>query len=109
MTPATGQIKIFLATMPSGVGFLFLSLTPCPYLAADPASIASAEPIPRYTLNIFQSNSITSEGDSVQPANNPPTITALANVNAFTISPEPVIPPSAIIDTHVCCAIREAT
>lgn len=50
-----------------------------------------------------------SPGDSVQPAKRPPTITACDSVRAFTISPEPVIQPSAIIETQFWRAICDAT
>ena len=62
--------------------------------------MASSEPIPRYDLNLRPLKIIVSPGDSSTPAKSEPAIMVFAPAaNAFTMSPEYLIPPSAITGT----------
>ena len=59
--------------------------------------MAPIEPIPLYVLKLLPWNSSTSPGASSVPANKPPIITESAPAAiALAISPENLIPPSAI-------------
>jgi hypothetical protein len=51
----------------------------------------------------------TSPGASLQPASSPPHSTASASVKAFTMSPDFVMPPSAISRTPRFFAARDVT
>ena len=82
---------------PSGTSFLAPLWK---YLSLLPFSIAAIEPIPRYTLYLRPWNNSKSPGASSHPANIEPIIhTFPPAAMAFTISPENLIPPSAIIGT----------
>ena len=80
------------------------------YLLASCLSvIAPIEPIPRYVLKLLPWKSSTFPGASSVPANKPPSITESAPAAiAFAISPENLIPPSAIIpmsESFIACFI----
>ena len=67
------------------------------YLSLDPDFIDARDPMPRYSLNCLPSNMIVSPGLSSVPAKRDPAITTLApQARALVISPEYLIPPSAI-------------
>src|SRR5699024_2684115 len=79
---------------PSGTYFLVSSWK---YLSLLPESIAPADPIPLYSLYLLPSYSTSSPGLSSVPANSDPAITIFAPAAiALVISPEYLIPPSAI-------------
>ena len=62
-----------------------------------PFSIAAIEPIPLYTLYFLPWNNSNEPGASSQPARRLPSIHTLPPAAiALTISPENLIPPSAI-------------
>src|SRR5690625_3742554 len=62
--------------------------------------MAPTDPIPRYTLYLRPWNNSVSPGLSVTPANKLPSMTAWAPAaSALMISPEYLIPPSAITGT----------
>src|ERR1039458_7426923 len=83
--------------MPSGTSFPPAS---CAYLSELPCDIAPIEPIPRYVLNVRPWNRIVSPGLSSVPASRLPIITQSAPAAiAFVISPEYLMPPSAISGT----------
>ena len=88
--------------MPSGTS-LSASTSSCRYLFASSLSvIAPMDPMPLYVLKLRPWNNSTSPGASSVPANKPPSITESAPAEiAFAISPENLIPPSAIIFTFL--------
>ena len=72
--------------------------------------MAPREPIPRYTLNWRPWYTSVSPGDSSQPASREPSITTLPPAAiALAMSPEYLIPPSAIMGTSYSAATCAAS
>ena len=77
--------------------FLPKSVLRWPYLAAEPLSLPPNYPFP-YTACSISHRSLIRPGASLQPAKRLPQMTASLKVNAFTISPDLEMPPSATMD-----------
>src|SRR5512146_2692702 len=86
---------------PSSVGIAVDGSKPSPvwkYRSLDPAAMADSEPMPRYDLNDRPWYRMVSPGLSSVPANSAPTITTLAPAaSALVMSPEYLMPPSAMM------------
>ena len=79
-------------------------------MACPRERIAPNDPIPRYALYCLPPTKTTSPGLSSQPASSPPSITVSAPAaSALAMSPECLIPPSAITGTPAGPAARTAS
>ena len=84
-----------LPSTPSGTSFFAPAWK---YLSLLPAFIAPSEPMPLYTLKLLPWKISMSPGVSSVPANRLPIMHALAPApNALTMSPENLMPPSAMM------------
>src|SRR3954470_22479160 len=102
---ANGPFAATRPSIPSGTSFAFGS---CSYRFGLPVDIAPIDPIPRYVLNVRPWYRIVSPGLSSVPASRLPIITASAPAAiAFVISPEYLMPPSAISGTPASRVARE--